>query len=77
MTSGVDSQTITLHEINLGSFEDAVSSECPRHTPLVERFRNHCHKGNAVIRDSDDVGIRAGENKGSVQLTQSLSKGGR
>ncbi|CAD6591381.1 MAG: hypothetical protein ASARMPRED_005364 [Alectoria sarmentosa] len=66
-----------IHEINLGSFEDAVSSECPRHTPLVERFRNYCHNGNATIRDSNDVGIRAGENMGCVQLTQSLSKGGR
>lgn len=66
-----------IHEINLGSFEDALSSECPRHIPLVERFRNFCHKGNAAIRDSNDVGIRAGENMGRVQLTQSLSKGGR
>lgn len=65
-----------IYEINLGSFENAVSSECPRHTPLVERFRDRCHKENANIRGSDDVGIRLGENEERVQLIKSLSNGG-
>ena len=65
------------YEINLGSFEDAVISECPRHTPLVERFRDYCHDGNAIIRVPDDIGIRAGRNGHNVELIESISKGGR
>ena len=63
-------------EINLGSFNDAVRSECPRHTPLVERFRNHCHHGNDRTRDSDDVGICKGRWGDDVTLIESISKGG-
>ena len=64
-----------IHKINLGSFEDALSSECSRHTPLVERFRDYCHNRNANIHYSDDIGISVFANWG-VQLTKSLSVGG-
>ncbi|OCL15173.1 hypothetical protein AOQ84DRAFT_279507 [Glonium stellatum] len=65
------------HEINLGSFEDALSSQCPGHTPLVEHFRDYCRncrKGDASFRDSDDMGIRAAVKGSSITLTESLSK---
>ena len=42
----------------------------------MERFRDRCHKKEAKFRESDDVGIRAGENGGPLQLTESLSNGG-
>lgn len=63
-------------EINLGSFEDAVLSECPRHTPLVERFRDYCQNRKAIIRGSYNVGIRADRSGHGIQLTASKSKGG-
>lgn len=28
--------------LNLGSFEDVLSSGCPRHTPLISSFRDYC-----------------------------------
>ena len=67
-------------DINLGSFKDAVLSECPRHTPLVERFRDYCHDrhdGNDVTRVSDEVGICKGTWGDDVMLVESISKGGR
>jgi hypothetical protein len=33
-------------DINLGSFEDALSHGCPKHTPLVKRFKDY--KGQSV-----------------------------
>ena len=64
-------------EINLGSFKDAVCSECPRHTLLVKRFRDYCHDRNDMTRDADDVGICKGRLGDNVTLTESISKGGR
>ena len=64
-------------EINLGSFKDAVLSECPRHTPLVERFRDYCHDGKDMTRDSYDVGICAGKWGPNIRFLESISKGGR
>ena len=61
-------------EINLESFDNAVSSKCPRHTPLVERFRDYCYNGREETMDSHDIGIRAGDD---VTLFQSLSRLGR
>ena len=63
-------------EINLGSFNDAVRSECPRHTPLVEHFRDHCHDRNDRTRDSHDVGISKGRWGENVTMIESISKGG-
>lgn len=62
------------HKMNLGPFEDVVSSECPRHTPLVERFRDYCLNNDAKIYGLDDMGICA--NGEGVELTQSLSTHG-
>ena len=63
-------------EINLGSFNDAVHSGCPRHTPLVERFRDYCHDGNERTRDSADVGFCKGKWGDDVTLIESISQGG-
>ena len=60
-----------VHEIRLGPFEDAVSSKCPRHTPLVDHFRDYCFINNDHISDSNDVGICAGK---GINLTESLSR---
>ena len=65
-----------IFKISLGSFEDAVLSECPRHTPLVERFRDYCQNRESMIRGSDDVGIRADRSGHGIQLIESISKGG-
>ena len=63
-------------EINLGSFNDGMRSECPRHTPLVERFRKYCNYGIDIDRVSDDVGICKGRWGDNVALIKSISKGG-
>lgn len=72
-------QSETGPEINLGTFENALSSDCPTHTPLVERFKDfyfEC-KSQAPFHTikADDVGFRAGWSEGhSAMLTQSVSK---
>ena len=66
-------------DINLGSFEDALSHGCPKHTPLVKRFKDYCCSTDvssdlANFRERDDIGM-TGRYKGqSVTLTESLSK---
>ena len=61
------------YNIKLGSLKDAVSSECPGHTPLVERFRDVCLNVVFNTRDLDDVGISVGKTEERVL---SLSTGG-
>ena len=63
-----------VHEIKLGPFEDAVSSKCPRHTPLVKHFRDYCNINDDHIPVSNDVGIYVNKD---IRLTESLSRGGR
>jgi hypothetical protein len=66
-------------DVNLGSFEDALSHGCPKHTPLVKRFKDHCCSSDLSsdrvnFRERDDIGM-TGMHKGrSVMLTESLSK---
>lgn len=62
-----------VHNIKLGSFEDAVSSKCPRHTPLVEHFRDYCIIHHGDISNLNDVGISGVT---GITLTKSLSRGG-
>lgn len=67
----------TAPEVNFGSFQTAVSSGCPRHSPLVEHFREYCSSARTGgIRDaetSEDVGWSPGSKGNSVQLTESIS----
>ncbi|KAI9925558.1 hypothetical protein MW887_005939 [Aspergillus wentii] len=56
------------HEISLGR-QDAASSKCPRHTPLVEQFKEYC----GDERQCDDMGIREGYGEGSLCIIESLS----
>lgn len=64
---------VTTNEINLGSFEDATSSSCHRHGPLVEAFTVYCRDS---VTESSDMGISKGYEGHGVCLIQSLSKGG-
>lgn len=62
------------HDINLGSFNEALNSQCPRHTPLIEAFQDHCGaEPPSRVHKSQDVGIRSSENA-SVVLYKSISK---
>jgi len=68
-------------EINLGSFDDAVLSGCPIHTPLLERFRDYClgieEPASIAKREPEDVGFWGrGGKESSACLIQSISKGG-
>lgn len=43
--------------IVLGSFEEALSTNCQRHKPLVERFVEYCQQAGAWRMKSKDLGI--------------------
>ncbi|KAK7416525.1 hypothetical protein QQX98_005129 [Neonectria punicea] len=62
-------------EINMGSFESALSSGCPTHTPLLQSFRDYC-SGDSYneVSEYDDVGIAAGEENGCIALYPSISR---
>ncbi|OHF02828.1 hypothetical protein CORC01_01929 [Colletotrichum orchidophilum] len=51
--------------INIDSFQEALSSKCSRHLPMVEMFHKRCNKPSPFpSRESNDVGIgfpRVGE----------------
>ncbi|POS77593.1 hypothetical protein DHEL01_v204010 [Diaporthe helianthi] len=66
--------------INLGSFEDALSTECMRHKPIVEWFKRQCKKEKrasllGIQSDQTDVGIRV-RRKGVLSFTESIEHGG-
>ena len=61
--------------INLGSFDEALASQCPDHTRILEEFKSHCDsKGDGVFadRDTSDVGFIKGCNGESTTLYQSI-----
>lgn len=67
-------------EINLGSFEDALSTRCKRHKQIVEWFHRYCKKKKrarpfGIQRDRTDLGIRI-RRPGSLTFTESLEFGG-
>lgn len=43
--------------IVLGSFEEAISTKCQRHKPLVERFVEYCQQPGQWRTQSDDLGM--------------------
>jgi hypothetical protein len=67
------SEPDTNHKVNLGSFDEALSSPCPRHTPLVKQFRDHCISGGHIREQPNDVGFIKRGSGSSATLTQSLS----
>ena len=70
--------TSTRHEINLGSFDEALSSRCPRHTRLIRAFKDVCSGSGDGPRGSEettDVGfIERYEGDPMLDLTESISK---
>lgn len=52
-----DSAPTTTTTIVLGSFEEALSTNCQRHKPLVERFVEYCQQAGARRMKSEDLGI--------------------
>ncbi|KAK1539305.1 uncharacterized protein CCOS01_00619 [Colletotrichum costaricense] len=63
--------------VNLGSFEEALSSKCSRHVPIVKMFHELCSKSRQLKSlDSADVGIRF-PRTGALQLTENIKTGGR
>jgi hypothetical protein len=62
------------HDIDLGSFDEALSSQCPRHRPLVKAFKDHCSAGPWTHgHEPQDVGIQSRKDT-SVTLYESISK---
>ncbi|KAL3292872.1 Heterokaryon incompatibility [Colletotrichum asianum] len=65
--------------INLGSFEEALRSNCKRHKPIVEWFKMFCDEPGQTIRPaktSKDVGIHR-HRPGVLTLTESIQNLGR
>ncbi|POR31388.1 Uncharacterized protein TPAR_08365 [Tolypocladium paradoxum] len=66
------------HEVNLGSFADALSTQCSTHKPLAQSFIESLHMGDDDDEfgqpKSDDVGISKGFKGCSVTIHESISK---
>ncbi|KAJ0334421.1 hypothetical protein COL5a_000478 [Colletotrichum fioriniae] len=63
--------------VNLGSFEEALSSKCSRHVPTVKMFHELCSKSRQLASlDSANVGIRF-PRTGALQFTENIKTGGR
>jgi len=63
-------------EINLGAWDEALSTVCLKHRPLIQAFREHCSSGknNFGQTDTTDVGINRGGKDHSVDIFPSISK---
>ncbi|KAH8650032.1 hypothetical protein BX600DRAFT_483938 [Xylariales sp. PMI_506] len=69
--------------INLGSFKEALSSQCSGHIPLIQAFWKYCDEArgegakSSRHQSSDDVGFKFGNGKNkSITLVETISKGG-
>ncbi len=61
--------------INLGSFEDALLSQCPDHTRIVDEFkRSGGNDEHFNLRASSDVGFIKGRDGHSTTLSESITK---
>ncbi|XDG04010.1 hypothetical protein ABKA04_003625 [Annulohypoxylon sp. FPYF3050] len=69
------------NNINFGSFDEALSSPCPIHTPLVQRFKDYCQQPNSIVENdtmaSRDVGVVPRSKSHSASMYLSLSKLGQ
>lgn len=61
--------------IVLGSSEEAISTNCQRHKPLVDRFVEYCQNAGAWDMKSEDLGILF--SGGRPAMIESISKRGR
>jgi len=67
--------TSTKHEIDLGSFDEALSSSCPRHTPLIKTFKDVCSGSKDRPRRSETTDVGFGkryEGGRKLTLTESI-----
>ena len=67
------SDTDAAHKVSLGSFSEALSVQCPKHTPLVQQFRDYCVALDFLKTGPKDVGFVRGSSRSSTMLTQSVS----
>lgn len=75
-------QPDSTHEVNLGSFKQALTTQCHTHKPLVQAFAEYVsedeedEENNSVSseQNSGDVGITTGSPGNSVTISQSISK---
>lgn len=58
--------------IVLGSFEEAMSTNCQQHKPLIQRFVEYCHQSGTRQTNSDDLGILF--TGGRPEIVESVSK---
>jgi hypothetical protein len=71
----------TAPEIELGSFDQALSAGCTRHKPMIEWFQRFCKsKGGrpkplGLGQDQKDLGIRI-RRPGVLSFTESIKRGG-
>ncbi|KAI0896574.1 heterokaryon incompatibility protein-domain-containing protein [Annulohypoxylon nitens] len=69
------------NNINFGSFDEALSSSCPIHTPLGQRFKDYCQQPNSIVENdtmaSRDVGVVPRSKSHSASMYLSLSKLGQ
>lgn len=63
--------------INVGSFDEALSSKCPDHTRIIEEFKNTCDDYPHHAGISKDVGFTRGNSDSSTSLFHSLQHFGR
>ncbi|KAK1655258.1 heterokaryon incompatibility protein-domain-containing protein [Colletotrichum phormii] len=61
--------------VNLGSFEEALSSKCSRHLPLVKSFHNFCNQRRPLFgRNPADIDIKF-QRPGVLTFEESTSTG--
>lgn len=67
-------------DINLGSFDEALASQCPDHTRILEAFKSYCDGDDddeSSGRDSNDVGFIKGDTNISTTLFESIKNRGQ
>jgi len=67
----------SLDKTSLGSFEEALSTQCPTHKPLVKGFIEHCRSRTdkwSRAKHSDDMGFLKLEKGHHVEVFESISK---
>ncbi|KAH7180178.1 hypothetical protein DER46DRAFT_631152 [Fusarium sp. MPI-SDFR-AT-0072] len=65
-------------DINLGSYEEALSTACPRHKELIQEFVHYIRseEPNNQSFDSSDLGFRKPRQGFSISISQSVSGSG-
>ncbi|KAK7961163.1 hypothetical protein PG988_012377 [Apiospora saccharicola] len=61
------------HAVNLGSFQEALSTSCPNHKPLVQAFYEYVTDGEEADTETLDVGLTRDAEDRSVRFDQSIT----